>query len=561
MDLQPLSPAQTADLVGALSGAQAAPSRFGEQLFHQTGGNPFFIVETLRALFDQGTLKASDAGWTTTAAGSEDAYATLPIPNSVGLIVDARLDRLADESRLLLDAAAVLRRDFSFDLVQAACGLPAPAALDALDQLLTCGILREMRDEPDSFDTRYDFAHALVRDRVYGALSGARRQHAHRHVAGLLEAASPCAPDRVAYHYLRGGVRDRACAWSIRAGDAALRVYGGEDALAHYRTARQLAVTSAEELAALAGMGDAAMGLGRPAEAIDSYRAALPLASDDHTRADLERRIGRAEERRGAYDRALEAYAKAADALADAPASLAAIRVLDGIATVYLRLDRHAEAAALCEDGLARPMPAGDDREALRAEAWLRNTLGMARMHGGDFPAAIREIERSLELKRRRGDRLGEATLLNNLGVVFYHCGEDLAARERYAASLVIKDEIGDRYGAAIALTNLALMETHLGDEAAAEAHLAMALETASAVGAAWLMPEIHRVTAQLALRLGGPSVERLWIGRAGAAAAWQHRMVIGGHVSAARLGQTNEFKPAQQVAAERPGPAPSQRQ
>ena len=50
----------------------------------------------------------------------------------------------------------------------------------------------------------------------------------------------------------------------ISAGEAALKVYAFEDAGAHFGTARELAVTPVEEYRALAGLGDAGVGLGRP---------------------------------------------------------------------------------------------------------------------------------------------------------------------------------------------------------------------------------------------------------------------------------------------------------
>jgi tetratricopeptide (TPR) repeat protein len=123
-------------------------------------------------------------------------------------------------------------------------------------------------------------------------------------------------------------------------------------------------------------------------------------------------------------------------------------------------------------------------------------------VHDGEHDAAVENLERSLELKRELGDRLGEATLLNNLGVVFYRAGDDTRARELYSASLGIKEEIGDGYGRAIALTNLALVETHVGQLEGAAVHLDEAERAAGAVGARWLLPEIKRVAAQRALAL-----------------------------------------------------------
>ncbi|MEO8082427.1 MAG: AAA family ATPase, partial [Ardenticatenales bacterium] len=552
LPLAPLSAAETAALVQALSGAEAPPVQFASQLAHRTGGNPLFLVETLRALFEQGTLsaEADGRGWTTTAGAADGDYAELPVPESIGQIVDARIERLLDDARTLADAASVQRRDFEFDVVQRASGLGASAALDALDALLTSGLWRETAS--DGLSARYDFAHALVRDRIYGRLSAARRQHLHRQVAGLLETSSPEQPDRVAYHYLRGGVRDRACAWSLRAGDAAMMVYAADNALSHYRAARQLAAAPAEQFAALTGAGHAFVALGRAREAVLTYTEALTHAPDDGERAEIERCIGRAFERRGEFDSAIAAYLRARDHLRSHPATLAALRTADGLATVYIRLGRVDEALALGKDALTvlAVSNALSDAERTQAEAWLRNTLGMAYLHGDQYPAALENLARSLTLKRQIGDRLGEATVLNNLGVVHYHAGDDEAALVRYEESLAIKLAIADHYGRAIALTNIALIETHLERNAAAAVRLDEADAAAQEVGASWLVPEIRRVMAQRDLAAGDVDGAAR---RAGEALAAAEDLGVPAFIGVAHrvLGQVNAVSEVNAAAAE----------
>ncbi|MFN8423474.1 MAG: tetratricopeptide repeat protein [Anaerolineae bacterium] len=460
LPLAPLSADETAALVQALSGAATPPVQFASQLVHRTGGNPLFVVETLRALFEQGTLsaEADGRGWTTTAGTADGDYADLPVPESIAQIVDARLERLQDDARTLADAASVLRRDFDFDVVQRASGLGAVAALDGLDALLTSGLWREAASEGTSSDgisARYDFAHALVRDRIYARLSAARRQHLHRQVAGLLETNHPEQPDRVAYHYLRGGVRDRACAWSLRAGDAAIAVYAADNALTHYRTARQLAASAAEQFAALSGAGHAFVALGRAREAVLTYTEALTHAPDDGARAEIERCIGRAYERRGEFDAAIAAYLRARDHLRSHPATLAALRTADGLATVYIRLGRVDEALALGKDALTVLAVSN----GLSDDERLQPRHGCGTRSAWPICTAISTRRRWRRLARAccssGGSAIlpGRATVLGNLGVVHYHAGDDDAALGRYgraSPSIAIADHYdADRAGGA----------------------------------------------------------------------------------------------------------------
>ncbi len=291
---------ETAALIGDMAASAQDPIRFARRIHRVTGGNPFFVLEILRALVDQGTLGIEPTGWTTLAQAEADDYACMPVPDSVAAIVDARLDRLNDDARMLAECASVLRRDFAFDLVRQLSGLPVRSALDALDALIRQGLIQELSSPAGSVEVRYDFCHSLVRDRVYGSMSGARRQVLHHQLASILELTPGTPPDRVAYHYLHGGVRDRAVQWALRAGVAALAVHGGEAALRCFASARELAIDADEERQALTGIGDAYVSLGRLREGIMALEQALALAEGQAEKAELYRRIGRAEERRGA---------------------------------------------------------------------------------------------------------------------------------------------------------------------------------------------------------------------------------------------------------------------
>jgi DNA-binding SARP family transcriptional activator len=130
------------------------------RLVAETAGNPFLVIEMLRAPPD-----ATDA----------------PIPVGVQELVAGRLGRLGGAATDLLRAAAVAGTSFELDLVEAAAGLDEAATLDGLDAALGSGLVTEETAE------HYRFPHDIVRRTVVAQLSGARRRALHARLADAIE--------------------------------------------------------------------------------------------------------------------------------------------------------------------------------------------------------------------------------------------------------------------------------------------------------------------------------------------------------------------------------------
>jgi DNA-binding SARP family transcriptional activator len=102
-----------------------------------------------------------------------------------------------------------------------------------------------------------------------------------------------------------------------------------------------------------------------------------------------------------------------------------------------------------------------------QGEAWILNNLGEALGNIGD-PEGIGHIERSLEIRREIGDRIGEVQSANSLADVYLLLGQTAEALDLYRHSLELNREVGHRYGEGIALGNLgwALLDAGRAEEA-----------------------------------------------------------------------------------------------
>src|SRR5579863_6152953 len=220
-------------IVGGKDGRRAVDlERFGQWLFAETEGQPFYLMETLKVLLERGVLASrpnEDGGWTIdfTAAMNHETVVRGFFPPSVREVIVAQLDRLTPNASALLVAGAVLGQGITFEHLCQVSDLTEQNALPALDEVLHSGLLLESEREGGGRGRmaagRYVFAHQKIRAVVYAEAGEARRYIFHRRALEILQAvAAP--PAELAHHALAAGLAEAAFHWSLAAGDEAMRV-------------------------------------------------------------------------------------------------------------------------------------------------------------------------------------------------------------------------------------------------------------------------------------------------------------------------------------------------
>jgi predicted ATPase len=136
---------------------RAPASRVSETLHARTGGNPFFLEELLAAADET----------------DPDQLCAQPLPWNLGELMRAQLDDLDTHERRLLEAAAVLGRRVSFDLLAAVTGDDEDELIGVLRSLIRRGLLIEAEDDV------FTFRHALVREAIATDLLGREKRRLH----------------------------------------------------------------------------------------------------------------------------------------------------------------------------------------------------------------------------------------------------------------------------------------------------------------------------------------------------------------------------------------------
>jgi DNA-binding SARP family transcriptional activator len=234
--LGPLNAAAVAALVRTLSGSDAP--RFALRLHQATGGNPFFLIETLRHLFERGLVQVDATGlWETPFDASTADYHELPIPATVRDAVRARVARLGEGAMRLLEAASLLGGPFATRWLEGSSSLSDLELVAALEAAEAAHLLAPA--EPAAAGTPdYRWTHDLVPQSLAAGLSPARAALLHRKLALALEQATPgAAATRIARHWELAHEPRRAVHFRIQAGMAAARLFAHHEALAEFERA------------------------------------------------------------------------------------------------------------------------------------------------------------------------------------------------------------------------------------------------------------------------------------------------------------------------------------
>lgn len=442
LPLEPLTADAVAEMVRRLHGS-AAPAGLAQRLHQATGGNGFFIAEILRHLSERDALHVAE----------------VPLPASVRDAVLARVHRLDDAARRLLEAASLAAEPFAPSLLAAACALSELEATAAIEQASAASLLREL--EAGGRRIGFGFDHDLARTALAASLPPARRRLVHRRLALGAEATRADAAI-TARHFEEAGEPERALPFRLRAGDEAQALYAVQQALAQWEHALADRPTAAQRAALLARCAKLHAETGdRPAaeQRLQQIRALLEghlLPDEARTEAaiacaQLEHLLGRSPQALAQADALLAG-------LVEGPGRVAALRVR---ANALQHLGQLADAQAAIEAAL-QALPEHQVRE--RAE--LLDLMNVTEFYRGRTANALVFARQAMAMWQALGDpglvarghaRIG--TLLVSLGDADAGARELLRARAMNGELRLVERERE-------AICNLAKIEADRGNGA-----------------------------------------------------------------------------------------------
>jgi tetratricopeptide (TPR) repeat protein len=216
--LRPLSRDDSLQMVRSALSAESLADLVTEEIVAKAEGNPLFLEQL-----------ALHAG--------ENLRSALMVPNTVHDVVMARIDRLPEETKQLLQTASVIGREFSFRLLSAVA--KAAGSLEAqLRELIRLEFIYE-RVEPEG--ATYVFRHALTQEAAYGTLLKRHRRALHGAIGHALEQLYKGRTEEVAellaLHFGCSDDAEQAVDYAILAAEKSQRLWANNEALTYFNDA------------------------------------------------------------------------------------------------------------------------------------------------------------------------------------------------------------------------------------------------------------------------------------------------------------------------------------
>jgi class 3 adenylate cyclase/tetratricopeptide (TPR) repeat protein len=216
--LEDLSAENCELMVKSLLRTEQLPRQLLTFIGEHQGGNPFLLEEVINALIGSKTLKQNDGAWQIEGTLDRRAFST-----RVFAVIAAKLDRLGDAAKCIVQEASVIGRRFSPVVLKRTTS--EPEIVDGSIAILKS--LGLIVDDSQPEEKYYLFKHALIQEVIYNSLMKQQRLSLHEKIARVMEHHYADRIDTIyatlAYHFSRGHSLPKAVRYLIRAGRMGLR--------------------------------------------------------------------------------------------------------------------------------------------------------------------------------------------------------------------------------------------------------------------------------------------------------------------------------------------------
>ncbi|HID33301.1 MAG TPA: tetratricopeptide repeat protein [Anaerolineae bacterium] len=514
-----LSTEATGHLIQAALGLLRPVPRFQQRLYQVTGGHPLFVLETLRALHEQGILYRDAAGlWSTPWDETTVDYAELPLTTRLQELFERRLAQITPVAHSVIQVAALTNEPFGIKFLCDVLDESPQALLYAIEELLHYHLL--------AAEGRYlRLVHDSLRDSICDHLEPDEMRSMHRRIAQAFIEQGDVSPAVLAYHLSMARSWREAIHFHLLAAQQAKAMSGYNNAREHLDVVLELAErlgwsdearfeALAQHEAVLDVLGerdiqakdlDAMLSLARGhpereglvqlrrarfltltarfAEAEQAARSALALASQcGGKRLELDALLEMSQTFVfwSKYDLALELQDRLLRLAYEVNDPQVMARVNREMGDVLLGLGRHEEARPYLEKALSLYRE-HDDR---RGEADSMHLLAILATEQGDIASAREYYEQELALSRSIGFLHGETKTLLNMGNLNLLEGRYYRALQQYEAAVALCRQLHNRRAEMMALLNQSAVWLEMfGAEEQAWRHIEEGLELAKEIG------------------------------------------------------------------------------
>jgi len=401
----------------------------------ESGGNPFFIEEIMRALYESRYLGDLEGFWR--FREPEEEF----VPKTIDEIALQKYNCVSADAQHILEIASIIGW-FDIPLLVKFTEFSESQIMDLLEELRTTGILRSSGD-------MHEFVEDVCRDYIYKKIRGIRSIQLHRKICRHLEQEGDLQKtcEKLAYHAYRGMDKDKGMTYCIMAGEKACQSYANRDAIRYFGWA-------------------------------------LELLFDEHSIEHIKSRIKCHAHRArvymliGEHENALK-------------------NVVDGLQLARAMSEREQEGTLLCiQAQIYYNMGQPSKTLSLARECYeifknlnnpriadAINLIGDVHQCHGEYDKALQYYEDALTLHHRAQNRNGVAQVISNIGMIHFYKDDLMNALKYFKDALVIIHETGHRQFEAVITGNIGSIMNELGNHRVALQYFEDALKILQEIG------------------------------------------------------------------------------
>ena len=249
--IRDLSQSEVRKIAESMLGGSVNPNLV-QKLSIESGGGPLFVVESLRMMFESGSLFQRDGSW-------QLSVDKLGIPSKVKDIILRRLNSLTSIQRRTLDVASVMGDKFDPQLLAAVLNIDSLEALETLNSIALSKSLVGVEGD------HYKFDHAKTQEVIYDEILLPLRNGYHERIAEKIETSNlnskQLSLSDLAYHYTQAGNKAKSLEYNLAAGKDAVAKFSNTEAVKCFTYALANIPQTIDQIEkktiALEGLGDA----------------------------------------------------------------------------------------------------------------------------------------------------------------------------------------------------------------------------------------------------------------------------------------------------------------
>ncbi len=432
-------------------------SKLVRYLMEKTGGNPFFVEEIMWTLLSK---RGMSVGKRVEIRDLEE----ISIPGTIGDVVLERMRGLDSNSRIVVKFAAILTKDFSYDLMKRLTGLKDAELTQVLWGLRRKKILVEE-------GTRYRFYHGTLREAVTKRLSNRESRELNYRVGKTLEriyrGKTKQAIEDLGYHFINAMNRKMGVLYGLRAAKKSSERYANEQAIRFYNGVLDLLPNRERKLRfnILKQLAHIEQFVCNYDDAMKHYEEALNVkAGAINEKIKIYSGIGIVCESRGEYNKAMRIYRKSLRLLQKMESSrlktLLETSIKARLCKAHLILRDYKSACKFNFDAIRLPKIA-KGKETTRLLGNIYQYIGVIKMYIGEYSKipnydeVISYYKEAYKYYKKIDAEDRIATILSNIGVTYYRKFNLLKALNYYQKAIHISEKIGDQYGVLKGLYNV----------------------------------------------------------------------------------------------------------